>query len=167
MIRRFWLVAAMGGLLGFGSPAFAQRTGDQGIGVMLGNPSGFSYKMFVNERVGVDAAFGVDQGELDTHVTVLFHDFDFLRRSPSFNGITASGDAPVYFGIGPRILFADDDAEFGIRLPVGLSYFPHQTPWEAFFEIAPVVRLTPDAGLDLDAALGVRYYFPAIRPRAL
>ena len=152
-------------LIFLSAPAHAERRGDQGLGVMLGNPSGFSYKIFLNERVGVDAAFGVAQGELDTHVTVLFHDFDFLRRSPALSGITAQGELPVYFGVGPRLLFADDDTELGVRLPVGVSFFPHEMPWETFFEVAPVVRLAPTTGLDLDFALGVRYYFPAIRPR--
>lgn len=149
----------------FASPLLAERRGDQGIGVMIGNPSGFSYKMFINERLGVDAAFGVAQGELDAHVTLLFHDFTLVPQSPTLNGLTSRGDMPVYFGIGPRVLFEDDDSEFGIRLPLGFSYLPHQTPWETFVEVAPVIRLTPEAGLDLDFALGVRYYFPAIRPR--
>lgn len=147
------------------SPALADRRGDQGVGVMVGNPTGFSYKIFLDNRMAVDAAFGVNQGELDTHVTLLIHDFNLLSRSPSFEPLTRDGDVPVYFGIGPRLLF-EHDTEFGIRLPVGISYLPHQTPWEAFFEVAPVIRLSPSTGLDLDFGLGVRYYFPAIRPRS-
>lgn len=152
--------------LSLASSAFADRRGDQGIGVMVGNPTGFSYKIFLDERIGVDAAFGVAQSELDTHVTLLFHDYNLLGRSPSFANVTSRGDLPLYLGIGPRALFEDDDTEIGIRLPVGISYFPHRTPWESFIEIAPVVRLTPETGMDLDFAIGVRHYFPAIRPRS-
>jgi hypothetical protein len=169
MIRPFRLAAALFAaaiLASAASPARADRTGDQGVGVMVGNPTGFSYKIFLDDRIGVDAAFGIDQSELDTHVTLLIHDYNLLRNSPSFAELTRDGDLPVYFGIGPRALFADDDTEFGIRLPLGISYFPHSAPWEGFIEFAPVIRLTPNTGGDFDFALGVRYYFPAIRPRA-
>jgi hypothetical protein len=150
----------------FVAPARADHAGDQGVGVMLGNPTGLSYKIFLDDQIGIDAAFGVDQGDLDTHVTLLIHDWNLMRRSPNFADITRNGDLPVYFGIGPRLLFADDDTEVGLRLPLGASYFPHGTPWETFIELAPVIRLAPSTGLDLDFSLGVRYYFPAIRPRS-
>jgi len=143
----------------------AERWGDQGLGVMLGNPTGFSYKIFLDERLALDAAFGVNQNELDAHASLLFHDFNLLRRSPSFASLTANADVPVYIGIGPRVLF-EDDHELGIRLPVGFSIFPHRSPWEVFAEVAPVIRLTPESGGDFDFAIGVRYYIAAIRPRA-
>lgn len=159
-------VAAAALILGLAaSTARAERWGDQGVGVMVGNPTGFSYKVFVDERLAVDAAFGVDQHQLDAHATLLFHDFNLVRQSPSLSSLTANADIPVYIGIGPRLLF-DNDTELGIRLPVGFSIFPHRTPWEIFTELAPVIRLTPESGVDFDFSIGVRYYIAAIRPRS-
>lgn len=155
------------GLLASGS-VMAERRGDQGVGVMIGNPSGFSYKMWLDERVGFDAAAGIDQGEFDAHLTLLWHNFETVKTlaasSPFFQRLTSRADLPWYLGAGPRVLF-EDKSEFGIRFPVGISYLPHNTPWETFVEFAPVLRLTPDSGFDADFAVGVRYYFKAIRPR--
>ena len=39
---------------------------------------------------------------------------------------------------------------------------PTNTDWEFFGEFAPVLRVTPDVGINADFALGVRYYFRAI-----
>ncbi len=147
------------------APVLAQRSGDQGIGVMLGNPSGLSYKMWLNETVALDGAAGVDQGEFDLHTSLLWHVFDWSKNIEGFKSITDSGDFPFYFGFGPRVLF-ENNAEFGIRFPVGLSFMPHNSTWEFFGEVAPVLRLTPDTGMDGDFAVGLRYYFPAVHPRA-
>ena len=168
MVRSAWAVRAAAAVLlvaSHAAPSLAVREGDQGIGAMIGNPSGFTWKMFLDDQIAVDAAFGVAQSELDAHVTLLFHNYQALGRSEAFANTASKGDIPLYVGVGPRALF-EDDTEFGIRVPVGISYLPHDNPMEGFVEIAPVIRLTPETGMDLDFALGVRYYFEAIRPRA-
>jgi len=157
------LVLILGLLSVWVAPVLAERAGDQGFGLMLGSPSGLSGKVWLDDRTAIDGAIGVARSELDVHASLLFHDFDFLKR---MNIQTSATRAlmPVYYGIGPRILF-EDRAEFGIRLPVGLSVFPDGTPWEFFAEIAPIVRLTPDFGFNGDFAIGARYYFLAVRPK--
>lgn len=145
--------------------ALAQgRSGDQGLGVMIGNPSGLSWKMFLDNKVAIDAAAGVDRSEFDVHLSLLFHNYDWTRNARGFEGITSRGEFPVYFGFGPRLLF-EHKSEFGIRFPVGVAFFPHNTRWEMFAEVAPVLRLTPSDGFNGDFAIGARYYFPAVRPR--
>jgi hypothetical protein len=152
----------------FLSSVQAERKGDQGLGAMLGNPTGLTWKMWLDGPLAVDAAVGVQQGELDGHATLLWHGFDWLEKifphSPAIKNSLQKSDIPIYVGIGPRILFEDKE-EIGIRIPVGISVLPHNSKWEFFAEVAPVFRLTPDQGVDGDMALGVRYYFPAIRPR--
>ena len=160
------LNAALLATLCFVAFAAAERGGDQGVGVMLGNPSGFSYKMWLDDQVALDGAAGIDRGDFDMHASLLWHNFAWSKNINDrlIKGITDNGDFPFYFGFGPRVLFAGD-TEFGIRFPLGLSFLPHDTLWEFFFEVAPVLRLTPDAGFNGDFAIGARYYFPAIRPR--
>jgi hypothetical protein len=144
------------------------RAGDQGVGVMLGNPSGLSYKIFMDNHVAIDAAVGADRGEFDVHADLLWHNFDVARNlranSKFFEQITDAGDLPVFFGAGPRLLFAED-TELGVRFPFGVSFLPHKSPWEFFLELAPVMRFTPDFGFNGDFGIGVRYYFPSIKPR--
>jgi hypothetical protein len=148
------------------APAFADHSGDQGVGLMAGNPSGLSYKFWLDNNAALDAAFGVDQSELDVHATFLWHNYTWNSRIQDslIKGITDNGEFPLYFGVGPRFLFSDN-TEFGLRFPVGLSFLPNNTTWEFFSEIAPVVRFTPDTGMDFDFAVGARYYFPAVRAR--
>jgi hypothetical protein len=74
---------------------------------------------------------------------------------------------PVYYGIGARLKFKDDegrgrnedDAIFGIRVPVGITYLFDDAPLDLFFEIVPVLDLAPDVELDINAAVGLRFYF--------
>ncbi len=162
-MRRFLFVAGIVGLVLTPTASWARKNaGDQGYGLMLGNPSGLSGKFWFSDRVALDGAFGIARGEVDAHLSFLYHDFDTFQRM----GIRtpANTDTALYFGLGPRILFEDDE-EFGIRIPVGVTFFPHRTAWEIFAEIAPVIRLTPDSGFNGDFAIGARYYFDAIRPR--
>ncbi len=146
----------------------AERRGDEGIGLMLGNPSGLSGKMWIDENVALDAAFGVDRGDTDIHASLLFHKFNWSNKSPivpvSMQEADERGELPVYFGFGPRLIFRDDN-EFGLRFPLGISYLPKTTPWEFFFEVAPVLRITQEVGFNGDFAIGARYYFKAIRPQ--
>lgn len=158
-----WAVLGMALSMLLPSYGYGASSGDQGVGVMLGNPTGVSGKFWLDDRVAIDGAFGIAQGELDTHVTLLLHDEQLLKTL----GIQKTSSAkvlPVYIGAGPRILF-DDDTEVGLRVPLGLSYFPDKSEWEFFGELAPVIRFTPSSGLDLDFAVGARYYFKAIRPK--
>jgi hypothetical protein len=147
------------------SPALAERRGDQGYGLMVGNPSGFSAKMWIDENVALDGAIGVDRGEFDIHTTLLYHKFHWTSESMSgpLREADQKGELPLYFGVGPRLLF-EDEREFGVRFPVGLSYLPKASPWEFFGELAPVLRITQDVGFNGDFAIGARYYFKAIRP---
>ena len=168
--RRSLAVAGfLAALLGWPRIASAEpRGGDQGLGVMIGNPSGLTWKMWLDDAVAVDAAAGIARSEFDLHTTLLWHNFDWANRmaanSEFFSRVTAGGELPIYFGIGPRALF-EHKTEFGIRFPVGVAYIPDNAKWEFFGEVAPVVRLTPDTGFNGDFAIGARYYFPAIRSR--
>lgn len=145
----------------------AERSGDQGYGLLIGRPSGFSAKLWLNDYWTIDGAIGVASGELAFHGDILYHVFNWTegQGSDSLDRITKNGALPFYVGIGPRVIFRDDE-EIGIRFPVGLSYLPFGSDWEIFGEIAPVLRLEPDTGFNGDYGVGVRYYFRTIRPRS-
>ncbi|MCB4756716.1 MAG: hypothetical protein LHV69_06745, partial [Elusimicrobia bacterium] len=151
-------------------PLRAERAGDQGYGVMVGNPSGLSAKYWLDEKAAIDGALGVARGEFDIHLTLLYHIFNWLpegeSRKDAFHRHVQNKELPLYVGIGPRLLFEHEE-ELGIRFPIGMSFLPQKSPWEIFFEVAPVLRLTPNGGFNGDFAVGVRYYIPAIRPKEM
>lgn len=53
----------------------------------------------------------------------------------------------------------DGDTAFGIRIPLGITHLFAEAPFDLFAEIVPLVDLTPDVDLDLNVAVGLRYYF--------
>jgi len=121
---------------------------DLGIGIQLGQPMGVTGKYWLSSTTAVDAAAGYHfNSNFDIHADFLWHSFS------SFN--VSDGRMPFYLGLGGRV-FGGNDSQFGIRLPLGVSYlFPSQ-PLEAFAEIAPVVKIAPGIGADIDGAVGLR-----------
>jgi hypothetical protein len=45
-----------------------------------------------------------------------------------------------------------------VRIPLGLSWVAAKAPLDVFLELAPVLDLAPGTDLDLDAAIGVRFW---------
>jgi hypothetical protein len=64
---------------------------------------------------------------------------------------------PFYFGIGGRVMLGND-SNFGMRLPIGVSFLTSNEPFEFYAEVAPVVQLLTSLGVDIDGAVGIRVY---------
>ena len=138
----------------------ARTQDDFGIGVIIGEPTGLSLKYWIDKDVAVDGALAWSYSEnnsLQLHGDYLIHDYDLLEED----------QWPVYYGIGARLKFKDDDGRgrnenhdmFGIRFPLGITYLFDDEPLDLFFEVVPVLDLSPDLELDINAALGLRFYF--------
>lgn len=142
------------------SSANARTQDDFGIGVIVGEPTGLSLKYWLDEDYAIDGAAAWSYSENDSfqlHGDYLFHNYDLLEDD----------QWPVYYGIGARLKFKNDDgrghnedhAMFGIRFPVGITYLFDDEPLDLFFEFVPVLDLSPDFELNLNAAVGLRFYF--------
>lgn len=135
------------------SAAAAQPSAGQlGVGVELGEQNGATAKYWVNDTQAVDLGLGESDGDFSAHASYSWHAWDILPKPPR-------GTLGVYAGLGARIR----DDEFGLRPSAGLDYWVENHPIEAFFEGAPVFRLSPDTGVDYTAVIGVRFYFDAAR----
>jgi hypothetical protein len=67
---------------------------------------------------------------------------------------------PLYYGIGARFRFGSSQkARVGVRGVLGINYLFEQFPVDAFLEFVPVFDLLPKTELELNAAIGIRYYF--------
>lgn len=125
-----------------------------GIGFMVGEPTGLSLKSWTssNNAFDVGLAWSLDSDAVHVHADYLWHNFNL------FNDIQ-SGTLPVYYGIGGRVVFDDNnDALIGARIPVGLNYLFENDPIGLFLELAPIFNLAPDTDFDLEGALGIRFY---------
>ncbi|MBI5241335.1 MAG: hypothetical protein HY926_12755 [Elusimicrobia bacterium] len=145
------------GLCAAGTAAAQEQPGQIGVGAYIGTPFGFSAKYLIDRRNAVDAAFGVQDGDLDMHLDFLTHFRDMSHQPPQ-------GRLAPYLGLGLKVK-DEPDALFGIRFLGGLSYAFPKAPLEAFAEIAPVLRMAPSLGSGVDGGVGLRYYFGPAKPR--
>ncbi|MEN8156059.1 MAG: hypothetical protein ABFS10_03855 [Bacteroidota bacterium] len=133
--------------------AFSQKS-NFGLGVMLGNPTGVSAKLWTGEKIAVDAAFGYRIG-VEDH---LRFNADYLFHPWSFN--VEQDILKPYFGAGFGLGFISDFS-VSVRVPVGAAYFFQPVPLEVFAEIAPGFQIIGpgDTRFCFEGYLGVRWYF--------
>jgi hypothetical protein len=124
-----------------------------GLGIVVGEPTGLSFKNWVSPRGAVDFAVAWSFGKEDAlhvHVDYLFHKFDLFKVD--------KGDLVLFYGIGGRVK-AEKKARVGVRIPIGMSYLFENDPLEIFFELGPVMDLSPKTDLWIGGGIGIRYYF--------
>lgn len=131
MVR--FVVVSILACLCFSGTGFAQIDG-LGVGVMLSNPTGVSFKKWGGSMTAIGGGVAWGFGNQDTfrvHIDYLFHNFNLFEIS--------KGSLPLYYGIGGQIEFEDigvesqnDDNEVGVRAPttkfkisggIGIRYF--------------------------------------------
>ncbi len=133
---------------------WAQQAGDFGAGVVLGDPTGATAKLWLNDSQALDAGVGVNSNFV-VYSDYLWHSWKVLPQP-------AEGKLPVYVGLGAQIRSMSPDSEFGLRAVAGIAYWLPRNPVEIFVEVVPVVYVTPGNSVDLDADIGLRYYFRGI-----
>jgi len=124
-----------------------------GLGVILGEPTGISWKAWSGSRTAVDGAVAWSfekEAAVHLHADLLWHNFGPLRAD--------RGEFNLYYGIGGRVKF-EDGSKLGVRVPLGLGYLFDTAPMDFFIEIVPILELAPETDFSLNAALGVRYFF--------
>lgn len=137
------------------APAAASSvdTGDHELGIVLGEPSGLSYKYWTTWNTAVDFGFAWsfgNDGHVHIHADYLLHNFDFFEDG--------ADNFPLYAGIGGRVRL-EDDSRIGLRLVVGAEYILEDTPLTFFFEIAPILDFAPETEASANGGLGLRYLF--------
>jgi len=124
-----------------------------GLGVILGEPTGISFKTWLNKDRAIDAAAAWSFGGNDAfhlHADYLFHNRTLLNFDKNM--------IPLYYGIGGRLRF-QDESKFGVRFPLGITFFIREAPIDIFLELVPILNLAPSTELDFNGAIGARYYF--------
>jgi hypothetical protein len=173
---RFALVALASAIaIGNAAPARADfddstrvDKGNLGVGLILGEPTGITAKLYLRDDRAIQAAVGSAfiGGGLQLHGDYLFHPY-ILQDRPSYV-------LPFYLGPGVRLIdytSGRDDANgastsafaLGARAVAGLLFDFKNVPLDAFIELAGVLeyefRDGAGFGLRLNAGAGVRYYF--------
>ena len=137
-----------------------------GLGIIIGEPSGLSAKLWTSNVNAFDFGLGWSIGgdrisrydgsynggsRVHMHMDYLWHSFDAINSEERF---------PLYYGIGGRINSgAGYNSSAAVRGVIGVAWMPRQTPIDIFLELVPSLQLTSSTGFAIDAGLGARYYF--------
>lgn len=137
--------------------AAQDHKGHYGIGLALGEPSGFSIKKFNNNNneafqytLGYSAVKG--QEGINIGADYLLHNYDFITAE--------KGRIPFYYGGGIHLKsYNDAGNQLYARVPLGVAYEAADLPVDVFFEFAPGVAVLPSPALVTNFAIGARFYF--------
>jgi hypothetical protein len=137
-----------------------------GLGVIVGEPTGISAKLWVSSINALDFGLGWSYGgdringyngvydggsRVHFHMDYLWHWFDAIRSTERF---------PLYSGIGARINTGGGyNSSAAVRGVLGIAWLPRQTPIDVFLELVPSLQVVPSTGFGIDAGLGARYFF--------
>jgi hypothetical protein len=105
----------------------------------------------MSESTAIDAALAwsfVDKGALHVHADFLLHNYSIFSK-----------DVPLYYGIGGRVKFREDDTRVAVRIPVGVLYNIPSSQFDIFFELVPMLDLVPKTSFKFNGAVGGRFYF--------
>ena len=160
MKKYFMSVMVLGFMLILARPILAQDHGF-GMGIVLGEPTGLSAKLWTSRDNAFDfaAAWSFrnyhhndnhNDGSVLLQADYVWHFFNLIPVS--------SGKLPLYIGIGGRVVLAND-ANFGVRVPVGLDYLFADAPIDVFLELVPILDLSPETNFGVGGGLGIRYWF--------
>jgi hypothetical protein len=144
-------------LLALGSTAWCEA-GKFGLGLVLGDPSGLSGKLWLDREHAVDFALGTygyylgqTYNGVNLHADYLWHRYGVFGNRSTEVGTRM----PLYLGVGGVL---SSPGTLGARGVVGVTYIFEQ-PFDVFLELAPTLLLAPDVGVGIDAGLGGRFYF--------
>ncbi len=137
-----------------------------GLGVILGEPTGISAKLWASSATAFDFGLGWSVGgdrisdynggynggsRVHFHMDYLWHWFDAIHSSERF---------PLYTGVGGRInTGAGYNNSAAVRGVFGIVWLPHRTPIDVFLELVPSLQVVPSTGFGIDAGLGARFFF--------
>ena len=144
-------------VLTFSFAGHAPAQGWKGFGIIVGEPTGISGKIWMNETKAFDGAVAwsfTDETKLHFHADMLYHNWDVLADALE----VTKGRLPLYYGIGGRVR-VEDEARVGARFVVGASYIFPDAPFDIFLELAPIMDIIPKTELNANAGIGCRFWF--------
>lgn len=150
-MKKFALVLVLFGCLS--GLTYAQSNHNVGLGLMIGEPTGLSFKLWSKPTMAWDAGAAwsfINGGYFQIHGDFLLHNFNLFR--------VETGRMSLFYGLGARMKFAEDFT-VSLRIPVGIAYEFDKTPMEVFLEVVPMIDLVPATEFQMAGAIGFRYYF--------
>jgi hypothetical protein len=149
-LKRFQLILiAFFMVVSFESFFAQQRT--FGLGIIIGEPTGLSSKLWTSPTTALDFGLGWSIGgdrlgmnniQNNGGSRIHFH-LDYLLHL--FNAVGSTEQYPIYYGIGAR--FNSGGGYYNslaVRFVLGLAWMPRETPFDLFIEFVPSLQLTSE-----------------------
>ena len=137
-----------------------------GLGVVLGEPTGFTGKFWraSDRAIDVGLAFSVNSFML-IYSDYLFHFHGALGNSSPF-----LEELQPYIGVGGELFlagsghsdsayFSSSTSGFGLRIPIGAEWMVPRAPIGIFGELVPGIGIAPGTFAFFQGGIGIRYYF--------
>ncbi len=151
------------------SQQFARASGPSpgsglfGLGVVVGEPTGFSAKYWTRSDRAFDFALGASfYSDFRFHGTYLFHvdAFDYQRIPLHYGiGVSVVGKGERTVVVGRNTVTRRSDLGIGPRGSLGVSYLLPTAPFDIFLELGATLFVIRPVGLELDLLVGTRFYF--------
>lgn len=138
--------------------SFQAKAESFGLGAVIGDPTGISVKLWLDQTHAIDGAFAWSlSGPNALHIQS-----DYLVHELSFFHL---GKFPMnlYYGAGGRLSSYSGKNKTGLglgaRAPLGMAYQFKKPAVELFAEVAAILELTPSTDVFFNLGLGGRFYF--------
>ncbi len=135
-----------------------------GLGVIVGEPTGLSAKLWLSNENAL--AFGLGWSVEGYRINGFDPDYDRVTRTHFhvdylWHSYTAiNSQFPLYYGIGGRINTGPQySGTFAVRGIIGIEWLPRSTPIDIFLELVPTLQLVSSTGFGFDAGFGARFFF--------
>ena len=139
-----------------------------GFGFSIGEPTAVTVKFRTGRSSAMDISAGKSAlGYPSVRIDYLWQ-FTNLISSPSWSGYTGIGLAVGFDKKGEYFVFrkhADSSHWFMTKDPVGagrlllgIDYLPRYAPIELYAELCPLIAFYPKTALDIEGAIGIRFY---------
>ena len=140
-----------------------------GVGVIFGEPTGFTGKFWLSSDRAVDAGLAFSFSDFVLlYSDYLFHFPGAFGRSNAF-----LHQLVPYVGLGGEIFISENTAntngkyftsnnssvDFGVRIPLGIEWKIPRSPVGVFVELVPGLGLLPDTFGFFQGGVGARFYF--------
>jgi hypothetical protein len=164
MIRSLPLVVtltALAAITALPARAFAQSSEHPfGLGLQLGDPTGFCGKYWLDEKNAIQATLGwtTSSAFVERHTGGVLT-VDWTYRFAVITPHTPVVRFGFHAGAGGGLGWNDQGAALVARAPVGFAaYFP-EVRLEPYVEIVLAIRLVPNPEPSVMGGVGGRYYF--------
>lgn len=147
------LIIAIVLTIGSASFAVAAQPKNVSVGVILGQPTGLSAKLWLNQTSAIDVAAAwnfLPVGSVYVQADYLYHIYHLFG--------VKKGKLPLYFGVGGTFSLQPTPT-IGLRVPVGVEYLLPNAPIDLFLEVGVGISLYPATQFQGSGGLGIRYTF--------